>query len=282
MKPATADVPGPTAEAPVRGGFDLTALAALFVLTLRQHLRGRRLLILSLLFLLPSVLAALVKLAPHPPPPEEATFAFVLNLIPHALAPLTALLYAAGVVQDEVEEQTLTYLLLRPLPRWALYVTRLGVTWLVTSVLTGVFTTLALVVIYWNTAELWGDVLPGRAAKVAALLALAQAGYCALFGVLGLLTRWSLFVGLAYIIAVEGLLATFDLVVRRLTVMYYFRVLAVRWLQPADSKAWSLDLATAPSAGACVLTLLGACAAFVLLGAVMMRQEFRMKTPEGS
>jgi ABC-2 type transport system permease protein len=283
MKPATADVPGPIVEAPVRGGFDLTALGALFVLTLRQHLRGRRLLILSLLFLLPSALAVLVKFAPHPPPPEEPEFAFIFNLIPHALVTLTALLFAAGIIQDEVEEQTLTYLLLRPLPRWALYVTRLGVTWLVTSVLTGVFTTLALVVIYWNTAELWGDVLPGRAAKVAALLALAQAGYCALFGVLGLLTRWSMIVGLAYIIAIEGLLATFDLVVRRLTVMYYFRVLSVRWLEPAGSKVWSLDLATAPSARACVLTLLGASAAFVLLGAVMMTaREFRMKTPEGS
>jgi ABC-2 type transport system permease protein len=283
MKPATADAPGPIAEVPARGGFDLTALTALFVLTLRQHLRGRRLLILSLLFLLPGGLAALVKLAPYPPAPGELEFAFVFNLIPHALVTLTALLYAAGIIQDEVEEQTLTYLLLRPLPRWALYVTKLGVAWLVTSVLTGVFTTLALVVIYWNTAELWGDVLPGRALKTAGLLALAQVGYCSLFGLLGLLTRWSMLAGLAYIIAMEGLLASFDLVVRRLTVMYYFRVLSVRWLEPPGIKVWSLDLATAPSAGACVLTLLGAGAVFVLLGAVMMmRREFRMKTPEGS
>ena len=48
------------------------------------------------------------------------------NLIPHALAPLAALFYAAGIIQDEVEEQTLTYLLLRPLPRWALYLSAAG------------------------------------------------------------------------------------------------------------------------------------------------------------
>src|SRR5713226_2443894 len=125
MKPATADVSYPTADVHVGRGFDPTALAALFVLTLRQHLRGRRLLVLSLLFLLPSVLATVARLAPHPPQPEELEFAFVFNLIPHALATLTALLYAAGIIQDEVEEQTLTYLLLRPLPRWALYVTKL-------------------------------------------------------------------------------------------------------------------------------------------------------------
>jgi ABC-2 type transport system permease protein len=283
MKPATADAPAPQRAAPLGRGFDPVALAALAGLTLRQHLRGRRLLILSLLFLLPSVLAAVVRLAPYPPEPGHLEFAFVFNLIPHALAPLAALLYAAGIIQDEVEEQTLTYLLLRPLPRWALYATRLAVTWLVTAALTAVFTALAYLVIYWNAAGLWGDVFPGRAAKAAALLALAQAGYCALFGALGLLTRRALIAGLAYIVAFEGLLANFEFVGRRLTVMYYFRVLAARWLDPPDSKVWSLDLATAPAAGACVRTLLAASAAFVLLGVLMMRRrEFRMKTPEGS
>lgn len=279
MKSAITDVP----VSPVRGGFDLTALAALFVLTLRQHLRGRRLLVLSLLFLLPSVLAIAVKFASYPPPPDLLEFAFVFSLIPHVLAPLTALLYAAGIIQDEVEEQTLTYLLLRPLPRWTLYVTKLGVTWLVTSALTAVFTTLVLGVIWWNTPELWGDVLPGRAAKIAALLALAQVGYCSLFGLIGLSLRRPLIIGLVYIIAFEWLLANFESVVRRLTVMYYFRVLSVRWLEPAGSQTWSLDLTLAPTAGACVRTVLGVSVLLVLLGAmIMMRQEFRMKTPEGS
>lgn len=283
MKTASAELLEPVTEVRLRRGFDPVALTALAVLTLRQNLRGRRLLVLSLLFLLPVVLAGVVKLVPFPPTPQELEFAFVFNLIPHALAPLTALLYAAGIVQDEVEEQTLTYLLLRPLPRWAMYITKLAVTWLTTSVLTGVFTTLTLLVIYWNTPELWGDVLPGRAAKIAALMALAQAGYCALFGVLGLMTRRSLVAGLAYIIAFEGLLANFDAVVRRLTVMYYFRVLSVRWLDLPLGKEWSLDLATAPTVRDCLVTLLAASGVFVLWGAaMMMRREFRMKTAGSS
>jgi ABC-2 type transport system permease protein len=281
MKPAPVPL-GPPAEA-AGGGFDLSALGSLFLLTLRQHVRGRRLLVLSLLFLLPAVLAAVVRLAPHPPPAELLEFAFVFNLIPHALATLTALLYAGGVIQDEVEEQTLTYLLVRPLPRWALYVTKLAATLVVTAALTGVFTVLTFVVIYWDAPGLWGEVLPGRAAKTVALLALAQAAYCALFGALGLYTRWALFAGLAYIVAFEGLLATFQSVARKLTVMYYFRVLAVRWLDLPRGREWALDLDTAPDFRGAALTLLGVSAAFVLLGAVRMRgQEFRMKTPEGS
>ena len=46
-------------------------------------------------------------------------------LMPHTLVPLTALLYATGMIHDEIEEQTLTYLLVRPLPKWGIYLTKL-------------------------------------------------------------------------------------------------------------------------------------------------------------
>jgi ABC-2 type transport system permease protein len=262
---------------------DLNAVAALLMLTLRQHLRGKRLLVLSLLFLLPSVLAGVVPLLKHAPPPEVLEFAFVFNLIPHALAPLTALLYAGGIIQDEIEEQTLTYLLTRPVPRWAVYLAKLAMTVVATSVLTGVFTTLTLTVIYWNTEQLWGEVLPDRAVKIASLLALTQAAYCSLFAAVSLLLRRSMIVGLIYIVVFEGLLASFPTVARLLTVMYYFRVLSARWLEPAGIQEWSLDLATAPSNVRCVLTLAATSLVLALLGAVlMMRREFRVKTPEGS
>jgi ABC-2 type transport system permease protein len=264
-------------------GFDLTALGALFVLTLRQDLRGRRLLVLSLLFLLPSVLVMMVPLFGHAPPPEHLEFAFVFNLIPHALATLTALLYATGIIQDEIEDQTLTYLLVRPLPRWALYLTKLIVTVGVTSALTGLFTILALVVLYWGTDNLIGEVLPWRALKIVGLMTVAQVSYCTLFGAMSLVVRRAVVAGLIYIIVIEGVLNTFASVLQLLTVNYYFRVLVVRWLDPPDSRAWALTLDTAPSAARCVLILLAASAVFAILGAVLtMRKEFRVKTPEGS
>jgi ABC-2 type transport system permease protein len=259
-------------------------LATLFVLTLRQQVRGRRLLLLSLLFALPSVLAAVVNLASRfPPTSENLQFAFVFNLIPHALAPLAALLYATGIIQDEVEEQTLTYLLLRPLPRWAIYLVKLLATLLLISVLTAVFTTAASAVITLTAREPMSSTLIVQAMKTAVALSLAQAGYCGLFGLMGLLMRRSLIVGVAYIFLFEGVLASLDTVARRLTIMYYFRVLILRWLNPADGKEWSIDLASAPDARTCVLTLLSVglvlavAAAFFFTG-----REFRMKTPEGN
>src|SRR5262249_17088757 len=84
-------------------------------------------------------------------------------------------------------------------------------------------------------------------------------------------------------VVLRALLANIETVARRLTVMYYFRVLELRWLDVPLGKEWSIDLDSAPSNLDSVLTLLGAIAVFMLVGALMMmRREFRMKTPEGS
>jgi ABC-2 type transport system permease protein len=281
MKLVQGDALESSGTTPAARGFAGGALATLFVLTLRQHLRGRRLLILSLLFLLPSVLTIIIKLTADSPPVGELEFAFVFNLIPHVLATLTALLYAAGIVQDEVEGQTLTYLLLRPLPRWAIYITKLVATILVTSLLTGAFTALTIAVINWDAPDARAAEVFERLAKTMALLTLALTAYCSLFAAISLLTRRSLIAGIVYIIAFEGLLANLDFVVRRLTAMYYFRILAMRWFDPPESKEWAIDLTQAPSAETCMLTLLGASLVFTLLGAwLMMRREFHVKTPE--
>ena len=68
--------------------------------------------------------------------------------IPQALLPLVALVYATGIIQDEQEEQTLTYLLIRPIPRWAIFMVKLLATLTTTVLLTAVFTALTYVAVY--------------------------------------------------------------------------------------------------------------------------------------
>ena len=263
-----------------------SALAALFDLTVRQHTHGRRLLVLVLLYLVPCALAILLRCLPHPAEADTLEFALVLTLLPHGLAPLTALLYAAGIVSDEVEEQTLTYLLLRSVPRWELYLTKLVATMCVTSTLVAAAVLALYTAIYAGTAQFWGEALP-RAGGVIAVMALAQVGYCVLFGFLGLVSRRSLLVGIGYIVAVEGVLANLDFVGRSLTVVYYVRTLTLRWLDlPAEQlrrcqEAWGMaDLEKLPSSGECVLTLLGFGVAVAVVSALLFaRTEFRVKTP---
>jgi ABC-2 type transport system permease protein len=281
MKPSTDSAAGALPFSQQTHG---AALAALFVLTLRQHVRGRRLLVVSLLFALPAALAAVVNLASRVPPHAESLqFSLIFELIPHALVPLAALLYATGMIQDEVEEQTLTYLLLRPLPRWAIYIVKLLATLLLTSLVTALFTAAAFAVIVFTAKDSTPAELVETILKTVGLLTLTQVAYCALFGLLGLLMRRSLLVGVSYIVLFEGVLATLDTVARRLTVMYYFRVLVLRWLAPASGSDWKIDLTTAPTAQTCVLTLVGVGVVLAIAAALLFAsKEFRMKTPEGT
>jgi len=292
-------------------------LAALFWLSLRQYCRARRFLILMFLFLLPGVLGILIQvfapfvqsrdlssiavfsvlpgadLAPSAliyaarlvPRLNELEFALVLTLIPHALLPLCALLFASGMIQDELEDQTLTYLFMRPLPKWAIYLVKLAAALFVALALVVAFTVVTYVAFTFATPALSLGFLWPRLAVAIPSAALATVCYCALFGCLGLLTRRPLVVGGAYIALIEGVLANIDFALRRLTVVYYFRILVERWSGGSKllSEKWSIDLARAPSAAECIVTMAVASGLFVLAALVLFSsREFRVKTPEGS
>jgi ABC-2 type transport system permease protein len=271
-------------ELPVRLSHrvNFSALAALLEITVARQIRGRRLLILCLIFALPILIAVLAHRFQDPYQLEEVESLLIFRLITNAFLPLAALLFAAGMVQDDVEEQTLTYLLIRPIPRWLIYLVKVAGTWLVISLLNALFTTAALVAVYWDTAVLALGALFQRAGIIAAILSLSLFTYTALFGGLSLLTRRSLVLGVGYILVFEGLVANIDFMIRHVTVMYYVRNLCVHWLGLRVVE-WAIDPATAPSVTTCLLTLIGTGFALALLGAWLFSvREFRVKTPEGS
>jgi ABC-2 type transport system permease protein len=267
---------------------DFSALGALFWLALRQHVRARRLLILAALFLLPAVVAVTTRaygMAPGQADLHSLEFALVLTLMPQALVPLTCLLYASGMIQDEIEEQTLTYLLIRPLPKWAIYLTKLLATLIVTLLMTAVFSLITFAAIYVGSREPLADVFGLRWPCTTGPLLLAAIAYCSLFGCMSLLAKRSLVAGVTYIVLFEGLLAKFDFAFRRGTVMYYFRVLTQRWLvgNNPDLRKWGIGLDDAPDTWDCLSVLLGVSAAATVLAAMTFTsREFRLKTPEGS
>jgi ABC-2 type transport system permease protein len=249
-----------------------------------------------ILFLLPAGLADIVRLTNHRIPILGIEFMFVFMLIPHAIVPLAALIYATGIINDEQEEQTITYLLIRPLPKWAIYVTKLLATLTTTIALTWVFTAFTYAAIYLGAESTVPDI-PLRCVKAAAIHSLGIVTYCCLFGLMSLVTRRMLLTGILYIVAIEGVVANFPVAVRLITVVYYVRMIAYRSLdflvteygrtENIAAEAWQLDikndpnLLEHPTTRTCVIVLLGASVVFTLLAAfICSRREFHVKTPE--
>jgi ABC-2 type transport system permease protein len=292
VSPATLPGARPT------GGFSLIALWTLYALTFRQHLHGRRWMVMAVLFLLPPGLAVLIRATAPDAPPVGIEFLLAFMFIPQALLPLVALVYASGIIQDEQEDQTLTYLLIRPIPRWAIYVVKLLATLTTTVLLTALFTVLTYATIYVGTDAAAADVL-ARCLKAIAIHGTAVIAYCCLFGLISLYTKRALIVGILYAAIFEGLLANLPFSLRLVTVIYYARIAAYRSLDftftehgrkvNMAAEAWQLDLKNDPNLlehptlRTCVIVLTAASLAFTVFAALLCsRREFHVKTPEGS
>ncbi len=276
------------------GKVNPAGLWTLYVLTLRQHLHGKRWIIMLVLFLLPAGFADVVRLTNHRIPGIGIEFMFVFMLIPHAILPLAALIYVTGIINDEQEEQTITYLLIRPLPKWAIYVIKLLATLTTTVVLTWVFTVLTYVAIYLGTDSNVSEVT-FRCLKAASILSLAVIAYCCLFGLMSLMTKRVLLAGIVYAIGVEFVVASVPVGIRLVAINYYIRLIAYRSLdfvyaeygraENIAANAWHFKddphLIQHPTTQTCFIVLFTSCVAFTLLAAfICSRREFHVKTPE--
>jgi ABC-2 type transport system permease protein len=287
----------PAGRGPAAGVSVISTYWTLYLLSLRQHLYGKRWLVMALLFLVPAGLAVLVRITAPDAPSVLLEFMLVMMFIPQALLPIVALLYASGIVQDEQEEQTITYLLIRPIPKWALYTIKLLATITTAVLLTLLFTALTYAAIYVG-ADANGENIALRYLKTASIHSLAVTSYCSLFGLISLLTRRILVVGVVYTVAVEGVLANLPFGIRLVTVIYYTRLIAYRSLEfilvgPSGraenmaAEAWQFDLARDPEllehpqSSTCLTVLLvGSLLSAILAAWLCNQREFHVKTPE--
>jgi len=233
-------------------------------------------------------------------PPVAIEFMLVMMFIPQALLPPAALLYASGIIQDEQEEQTITYLLLRPIPKWAIYTIKLLAAMTTTALLVAAFIALTYAAIY-SGSDVSMQALATRYWKAAAIQTLAVVTYCSVFGLMSFFTRRILVAGILYTALVEGLLANLPFGIRLATVIYYTRLIAYRTMEfdvprgpfgrPEDlaAQAWQFDLtsdpglAEHPQLGTCIAVLLVAnVVCIAIAGWTCSQREFHVKTPEKS
>lgn len=172
-------------------------------LTWRQLFARRRGWLAAAIIVFPFVLTFLYRLSSEDREGDRLIFMLNMNrdMVVGVLLPLTAVIFGTTAFGGEVEDGTLIYLLVRPVPRW-----RVALVKYVVAVLVTVAVVSASVLLAWFALRT--DELPGvfaRAFLTAGLLGALL--YCALFSFLGLVTRRGLVLGLLYLIFFENIMS---------------------------------------------------------------------------
>jgi ABC-2 type transport system permease protein len=207
----TGAVAVPDLSPPTKAG--MTTLKVLYRTILATLVTRGRLLALGAL----GVGAMLVGLAigmSDPTDPAEAGAEFINGVGLSVLVPVVALVFASASLGDLVEDGTLVYLWLRPIPRWQLAVAA----YLAALTATAPLTLVPLIV----AASLTGggaDVVVGAA--VSSLVGVIA--YTGIFCALGLRTQRSLAWGLGYILIWEGFVASAGRGASRVAIRAYTR-----------------------------------------------------------
>ena len=200
-----------------------------FRLSLRQLASGRRLLLISLLALVPVGLAALISFTVGQDDPSNRDFtnSMLDGLLIGGILPIVTMVLASATFGNELEDRTLSYLVLKPVARSRIVLPKLlapisisGPILVASGIATMIIGTSALGV---ALLELDNGVRAVLAVGVALLAGVVT--YAAIFTWAGLVTTRALAFGLVYVFLWEGLISSFLGGVRYLSVRGY--VLAI-------------------------------------------------------
>ena len=176
----------------------MRALGPLVRVTVQSLLGRRRILLMLLLVALPVLVGLAIRLGGG-----RADAAVILDtLVIRTVLPLVALVIGSAALGSEIEDGTVVYLLVKPVPRWVVALAKIVVAVGLTLVLTVPPMLVTAVLIGTATG---GSLGPSLAFVLAAIA--GGAAYASVFTTLGALTTRALVVGLAYTLLWEGVLA---------------------------------------------------------------------------
>jgi ABC-2 type transport system permease protein len=172
--------------------------------------------------------------------------------------PLLSLFFGGGVLREEIEDQTITYSFTRPLDRGWIYAARVVAAMVPVLILSMPFLVIESTLL---------DGATGARVIVAGLA--ATLAYTGVFALLGLLMKWSTWVGLAWLIFWESLVSLAPGFIGHLTLQSHLRGLTGFRPRPGLlSSLWQ-----PPSAPVGLIVLLGVAAASLVLGGVVVRRR---------
>jgi ABC-2 type transport system permease protein len=235
-----------------------TGLLPTFRRALGTFPRGWRMLVVGVLLSLPPLLALTI-LDAHPARRADFLMVMLIYFYLLFLAPLAGLLFGTGIVLDEANAGTLSYLLTRPARRRNLILGKLLAALLLGWAGLGVSLGATLVLSEGASAS------PGLGTRAVLSVLLAFPAYLCLSLFLSCLTRWAPLVGFGYAFGLEGILGEVPGMIRKITMLFYSRSLLGTW----ETRHVNPDDVLGPEGGASygtsITVLLAVAAAFLLL-----------------
>lgn len=230
---------------PLRPGI-ATAFTAVYSVLLRSQIKTGRLLGLAALSIIALLLGAVAGTGDDPlGDGNQVIGSFGLAVV----VPVGALLVGASTLGDLVEDRTLLYFTMRPMPRWIIA----AAAW--TAALTLTIPAVAVPLIFASILTGQGSLVAGAA--LSSLIGLAA--YCGLFLWLGLVVSRALIWGLVYVLIWEGFVAGAGAGLARLAIRSYTRSL-LTWQTEVDltladrSPFWSVVIPLAVGGFAVAMT----------------------------
>ena len=183
----------------------MSAILALIALALRQIASVRRLLIVGLLAALPLALTILATTLDELDSGsngdvDDFIAVVIAGLVVGVVLPISSMALAAPAFGDDVEDRTLSFIALTPIPRWRIALAKFAAPIIIAAPVVAV-SGLSTAYVGLN-----GDVQASVAVFVALLL--GAAAYCAIFAWAGLMTTRAISLGIVYVFLWEGLAST--------------------------------------------------------------------------
>lgn len=199
----------------------------------------------------------------------------------HLLLPLLSVFIGSAVIGDEVEDRTLPYLLVRPLQRRWIVLSKLIAGWVTAGVLLFVSLLLTYLVMMLGGGESLTESF-GQLLHSGGILLLGLAVYIPLFALLGGLIKRPVLLGLLLTFGWENSVAFFPGNVKLMTVVHYLHVLSPQLQKVTQGGAQNIFNMVMPAKEISCLTalliLLGLSAALVYLSSsLLLVKEYRLQ-----
>lgn len=193
-------------------------MGSVFHLTLRQLTGKWRLIIMTVLGVLPVLFAAALVSGSDAPFVADFEIVVLSTMLAGSIVPLIVVSIASVAFANEIEDRTLANLTLSPLPRWQIVAPKLGASVAVAAPFV-VGSAFAVSFLGFNR-----DATAILAVTLSTLIALLM--YASFFTWLGMVTKQAIAVGLVYIVLWEGFFSGYVSGIRYLSIRHYSAALA--------------------------------------------------------